>query len=536
MKTLRMLVPALLVVAASVSCGRKSDILARVGEREITVEQYRQAFAALSPEEQVGVLEPTGRLALMDRLITKNLLELALEATPPDSGDNRWISLYEDARLSDDWRGQQYESFFAAGTDTASLLSLTRRFRLRIVLMPDSSSAAAIASAWGRGGNVQPDSTALAPWSAGGSSLRTLDGPLLALPSDITEIVGPRAGEGAFVFPVYGAWAAAEFDLTGQVSDTLPSGIGTISFLKWMESRTALEPVSSAIDSFAAGLAVVDGTYRPGVDVDGATVLVRYEGGAVTAGDIAWLLESMKPDSFFGMEVPEELQAFAPPRPGPAGAGVDIWFYATSIASTRWAASMARSAGLQEDPGSVGAMASVEALLRRSVLSRVPPPDSAVVLDFYQRNRGALLYPERRSVLLAYLPEELSDSLGPVSSFDAVETWSPLDEEGDPVPTPLQVPESFGPMGEAIFSSAEGSFGGPVETGTEGVVAYFQVVEVAPPDTAEASEIWGLLSEAARAEDVEARFAAFVSELRLQYGVEIDSAAVEAVDPWGSTY
>jgi hypothetical protein len=91
-------------------------------------------------------------------------------------------------------------------------------------------------------------------------------------------------------------------------------------------------------------------------------------------------------------------------------------------------------------------------------------------------------------------------------------------------------------MAGPIFAADSGVVTGPVGTGTDSLMAFFMVVKIAAPDTADASSVWPFLEAGARAESVEAAFSAYLSELRSRFGVEIDSTAVEAVDPWGSSY
>ena len=69
---------AMILLAAG--CGSRRETLATVGDRRITRQDFISAFSSMSPSEQVDVLEPGGRLALVDRLIDKNLLEIALES------------------------------------------------------------------------------------------------------------------------------------------------------------------------------------------------------------------------------------------------------------------------------------------------------------------------------------------------------------------------------------------------------------------------------------------------------------------------
>jgi hypothetical protein len=523
----------------AISCGRDRSVLAKVGNHEIRTGEYREAFASLSPQEQVEVLRPGGRTALLERLVTKNLLELACDSGNTRASSAAWVDLYETSWLAREWSEIEYQGYRSAQTDTTSLLALTQGFRLAIALLPDSDSAVSTLSGWTANGPSAPSRTALAPWTAGGSSFRVLNGIMLNLSPDLEAAISAHAGsDDPFAFPIYGAWAVAAIDTIGPLSDTLPAGIGTFSFLRDVERRAGVGPSSRGIESLSSLMVMGDnGYYFPDLSgIDPGTVLAVWDGGIVTAGEVAGLFEAIQPDSFFGGAVPEELSVFAPPQAGPAGPAIDLWFYVTALAQTRWEAEQGRAAGLNPDSAHAGMMATVENLLRREVLERAGTPDSSAMLDYYSRNRGSLVYPERRSVVLAYVPSELADSIGLPPDFGPLSQWTPLDSGGRPIPTPLQPPESFGPMAEAVFSAEQGIVTGPVETGTPGMAAYFQVLSIAPPDTAEAFEVWPLLESGARAEKVEAAFGAYISELRSRFGVEIDSTAVEAIDPWGSSY
>jgi hypothetical protein len=522
----------------AISCGRDGSVLAKVGDREIRTVEYREAFASLTPQEQVEVLRPGGRTALLERLVTKNLLELASDSGSTGASSAAWVDLYETSWLARKWSEIEYQGYRSAPTDTTSLLALTQGFRLAIALLPDSNSAASTLSGWTAGGPSAPSRTALAPWTAGGSSFRLLHGMMLNLAPDLEAAISGHTGSDPFAFPIYGVWAVAAFDMIGPLSDTLPAGIGTFSFLRDVERRAGVSPSSRGIESLSSSMIMGDNGYCfPDLSgIDQGAVLASWNGGIVTAGDVVGLFEAIQPDSFFGGVVPEELSVFAPPRPGPAGPAIDLWFYVTALAQTRWEAEQGRAAGLSPDSAQAGMMATVENLLRREVLQRAGTPDSSAMLDYYSRNRGSLVYPERRSVVLAYVPSELADSIGLPADFGPLSQWTPLDPAGRPIPTPLQPPDTFGPIAEAIFSAEPGIVTGPVETGTPGMTAYFQVLSIAPPDTAEAFEVWPLLESGARAERIEAAFGAYISELRSRFGVEIDSTAVEAIDPWGSSY
>ena len=146
------------------------------------------------------------------------------------------------------------------------------------------------------------------------------------------------------------------------------------------------------------------------------------------------------------------------------------------------------------------------------------------------------MIPERRSALLAYIPEEAADSIGTPDSFDELSSWTFVDESGSPAPTQPQPAEAFGAIADTLFSQSPGVLCGPLDMGVEGARAYFQVVDILPEQPAEPAEIWGILSDDCRAVRIQETFDAFMEELAADMGVEIDTSAVENVDPWSGSY
>lgn len=518
------------------SCGGRRGVLAEVGDSEITRDDFVKAFCMLAPAEQVRVLEPGGRVALLDRLVTKKILEMSL-ACEDTTGASFWTALYEDAWLADRWR----QTAFSAFRDTAETDAdaLTRQARLRIVLVPDSAAAARCASEWGSADWSPPSVTSLAPWSAGGSSYRVLEGPLFALPPDLAGVLLPLEGSGPSVFPMYGAWAAAELNLGEQLTESLPPGAADmLAFESLLRRESGIRPSSPAIEALSRTMTVgEDGRYTlpPPEPGDAGGVLVEWNGGSIDAAGVALLFREVRPSAFFD-GVPPELQSLAAPPPGPAGPGVDLWFYLVGLAQRRWEAGMGRASGLDPDTSEVAAMARVEHMLRRNVLETLTPPDSSSVMSFFERHRDDLQVPERRSVLIAYVPSEIADSLGAADGFEEVAGWAPAGPDGSPLPTPPQPPEAFGSLAEAVFSASEGVVTGPVPASVENLSAYFEVVSVVPAGTADPAEIWPLLEGWAGREALVESYRAYISELRSHFSVDIDSSAVESVDPWGGTY
>ncbi len=524
-------------LALTAGCGGGSDVLARVGEREITAADFREAFNRLSPSEQVDVLEPGGRLALVERLAIRNLLELALEDRGAPGAD-WWVEQYSDAWLAAQWTGAGFSEFAESGPSPEDLTGLARRFRLRIILLPDSATAALALSLWAEPDLARRVDMALAPWSIGEVSHRVLEGQAWQMPVEIETRLEGCEGSGPVIIPIYDAWAVAEIWAgEDQPVDSVPPEASIVAFSRHLDSLAGIMPSSHAIEEMSRHLEVRDGRYAlaGSFDMDPSTVLVRYDGGGVTAGELAELIERTGAWSFFG-QPPAELESLVMRPPMGVGAGIELWFYAEGVARTRWQADRGREAGLDPADAEIPVMASVEHLLRLEVLEAVAEPDSAGVMAYYQSAGSRYTIPERRSVLIAYVPRETADSLGTPASFDALSGWTPLDSLGAPVPTPPQLAEVFGPLAGPVFSAEPGAVCGPFDIGMDGLSAYVQVVEVVPPAPAAPGEIWSRLVDDCRAVRIQDAYAALLGELRSEIGIEIDTAAVENVDPWSGSF
>jgi hypothetical protein len=253
----------------------------------------------------------------------------------------------------------------------------------------------------------------------------------------------------------------------------------------------------------------------------------------LTTGQMVDLIGRTGRWSFFGAP-PAELSSTLPRYPSTAGPGVDLWYSVVMTAQTRWQAAMAREAGLDPDEAGISLMATVEHLLRLEVLQAVTEPDSSALAAFYAAHPDMYVLPERRSVLLAYVPSDMADTLSP-SSFDELLGWTPVDSAGRPVPTPPRDSGVFGPLGPAVFSAEPGVLTGPVAV-NDSLAAFFQVEAIEGGMPADPSAIGPVLAADCRAVAVQDAYLAFVEELAAEIGVEIDTARVEAVDPWSGSY
>ncbi|MBN1434886.1 peptidyl-prolyl cis-trans isomerase, partial [Candidatus Fermentibacterales bacterium] len=264
-------------------------------------------------------------------------------------------------------------------------------------------------------------------------------------------------------------------------------------------------------------------------------VLCRGDGGDVTAGEVRDLLERLRPESFMG-GLPEELSLFGPPVPGALGPELDLWFYVQRLAQVRAQAEAGRSRGLDDGVEDIAQFALVEHMIRMEVLETAREVDSSYVLDYYGSNRELFFMPERRSILLAYVPADSLGRVGRPGDFSDLSGFTMLDESGEPLPTPLQVRQAFGPLADAVFSAEEGMLTGPLQDPGSGINVFFQVVDIEEEGYADPCEIWAGLSDVAVRYSISSGFESFLEELSADYGVEIDSSAVSQVDPWGGAY
>ncbi|KZD15023.1 MAG: hypothetical protein BWX47_01330 [candidate division Hyd24-12 bacterium ADurb.Bin004] len=525
---------AMILLAAG--CGSRRETLATVGDRRITRQDFISAFSSMSPSEQVDVLEPGGRLALVDRLIDKNLLEIALESRGAP-GSEWWVSLYEDAALAPAWTRARFTEVMGDNPDMNDFLYLSGTFSIRVILVPDSTTAVKALENWRSPGFPSGMVMSLAPWSTGGSSHREMEGYLWQFPVDLQIAFSEHQGDGPVIEPLYGAWAVAELEVDPTPAlDSIPPEAVMSVFNLARRTEMDLALSSGAISALAEALVVDDDGYHIAdtSGLDRSEVLASYAGGGITTGDVIDLVTRTDRWQFFG-NPPAELAEFIMPTPSGVAPGIDLWFFVSSVAQTRWAAAQARAAGMEDETGSTALMASVEHLLRLEVLDRVEEPDSSSVMAWYEANIEYYTIPERRSALVAYLPAASADSAGTPSSFAELARWTVVDSSGAPCPTPLQPEDAFGAVGGLVFSSEPGQLTGPVEIGAEGFRGYVEVVDVLPPEPAQPERIWRIIRDDCRIVRIQEAFSSFMSELRTETGVEIDTSAVENVDPWAGT-
>lgn len=503
--------------ALTLSCGGSGDTLATVAGEPVTVDDFLEAFQGLPPDRQVAVLEPGGRMALVQSIITKRLLDEASEMSPA-ADESFWVEIYSDSWLSDSLVRSMAVEFdpqeVLAGLDSSVYL-------LTVALLPDSATASETAARWNSQGPSDPGGTLVAPWSMGsGTSFRLMSGPVWQFPAGLVPLLSL---DSAAVIPLYGAWVvgmARETEITAE-----PDYNASMSLFGWELERAAGVSLSApAVNAFL-------GNSLRDYPEDGEPV-ASWEGGSLSPGFLRKLLTDVRRSSFPD-SVPGELASFTP-LSGPADTASAVWFMVMSASRTMAMADLARSRGASA-PDGVGDYARIEALVRERAV-RPAFPDSSGVRAFYSANHDRYCLPERRSVLLGYVEEDLLPGLEGAGGFEDLHQFHTMaDSAGDPVPTPLQPVEAFGPeLGERIFQAQPGDFCGPVITGG-GLAAYFQVVEAAPPDTLPLSAIYGTVEDDLFRVRFDSLFAALVDSLGAELEVDVDTAAVERVDPWAAS-
>lgn len=528
------LLPTAMLAVTVLSCGGQGplegpeDALARVGDHFITEEDFRQVFSELSPEQQVSVLDPGGRLSLVDRMINKELLELAADSLELREMD-WWKSLYAQADLADRYSAAMAESARSLAADTARWPE-ENWFVMDIVLMRDSAAAAEVARAWQSEGPSAPDSAAmaLAPWSRGGSSFRRLENYVALMPAYLSEKVLDHIDEGVTVARMFDGWAvfritAREPETPMRVENAIPATMANMVY-----SEAGLLPRSGAIERFVAGLVAEGGSYVPGEGPwEPGDTLVSYRGGALTAADAAEVFGKLRRNNF--LSEPDELARLMPPRPGRRNSDVDLWMYLTGLARLRWQADKALEEGLEADSRLLR-MAEVEHLLRTMVIDSLRSVDTPTLESFYTENIQQYTLPERRVVLRADIPA--SDTAG----MSGIASLGDLEAEGDSAIrmslSPALAEGAFGPLGEEVFDADTSGVHGPVALADTLPLIYFQVMAVLPDSVMELSDIADRVRSDYVSQNVDSRLSEFLMELRDAYDVEIDSTAVKRVDPW----
>ncbi|MFO7625907.1 MAG: peptidylprolyl isomerase [Candidatus Fermentibacteraceae bacterium] len=497
-----------------VSCGGSPERLGSVAGQDITVDEFLETFNDLPPDRQVAVLEPGGRLELMRSMVTKKLLLAACDMTPAQDTDF-WVDLYETAWLSDSITRSLAMAFdpepVLAGLDSTV-------YSIHVVLLADSATARQVAATWRAAAPSDPGGSLLAPWSGGsGTSYRIMSGPPWQFTSAFRQLLDNRDVQ---VLPRYGAWLVGRALPTE--SKAVPDQNSGMSLFGWEVERVAGVTVDAPeLNRFAL---------YPS-ETEAETVLAFWNGGQLTTQEMARILERVSYRSFPD-GVPPELSAFNRQATS-ADSITSLWFSVLSASRSMALAGIARSQGAGV-PRSTIDYARTEALVRERVI--IPAmPDSSQVALFYTETPERYSLPERRSVLLGYVEQSRVPQLQSAQDFsDLGEFNSMTDSFGNLIPTPLQPMEAFGAiLGERVFSAPLGAFQGPIESGEE-LAAYFRVIAVAPPDTLPLETVYELVELDLFRSRFENFFTEFIDSLTLELGIEIDTTAVERVDPWAA--
>jgi hypothetical protein len=429
----------------------------------------------------------------------------------------------------------------AQGIDSLWIDSLlSTGISLTTVLMDDSAEAARLLAAWEADGPSEPtEGMALAPWTLNSSSYIELEGDMFHFLSGDPAFARasiPMADMGFVQIPLFGEWII--FRLNTRRLDTRGFNLAEMAqgFASARIGAKMLVTVySAAVADLSGHLAAVDGRYliRDEEGIDRDMIVASFPGGTVTAGRIVDLFRMVTPENFFE-GVPQELGMLAPPMPM-IDPRIDLWMFIGNVGSTYYQAALALEAGCVF-PREEADLTTTEHLLRVAALEGAAALDTVDALRFYEENQDYYTLPELRSVLLAYVPEEWLPTEPPASFDDLDRFYSTTDSLDQMMPTPPRPIEIFGPTGEAIFAAGQGEFTGPVEvTGTD-LHAWFEVVEIVPPGAASPDEILPLLLRDCRMSAIGSGLDAYFEELRTRFDIEIDSSAVEQVDPWATVY
>ncbi|MEA3265443.1 MAG: peptidylprolyl isomerase [Candidatus Fermentibacteria bacterium] len=509
------------------SCGNSGE-LGTVAGIPVTTDEYLIVFNNLPADMQVSVLEPGGRLELMNRIVMKRSLLSAWQEDQTVSAG--WEDLYKTSMLADSMFNRIGFGFDQAMyIDSISACGYSG-FSLRAVLLDDSTTAADMAFEWNAGNYDSSVLSLSAPWSlADGSSYRTFSGPVQRITTTFLPLLSMETGT-AHVLPMYGEWCVCILNLSeGEwVQDEEAVSMG---FMGAVAAATPHVILSRGISSLAASCVVS----RVGiVSAGGGSTepVVLFSNDTLTVADILDIMEKAHPANYSG-QVPDELSVFSPPQAF-STKEVALWFYVKAVAQKYGLAELATEQGILLPEDALD-YARAESVIRTRVL-QASIPDSSEVASWFEENSDMFLMPERRSVLLGYTTAtEASDSQTASSFAGLADCQTLVDSSGVMVPTPLRVSDAFGQvLGSAIFAADSGVFSGPVMLEGE-LAAWFEVIEIAPPDIALLEDVYLQAELLAASGMFSSGFDALMNELFVTYTVTIDTAAVEEIDLWGGT-
>ncbi len=509
------------------SCGNSGE-LGSVGGIPVTTQEYLTVFNNLPADMQVSVLEPGGRLELMNRIVMKRSLLAAWQDDQTVSAG--WEDLYRTSMLADSMFNR-----IGFGFDQTAYLDSIREcgysgFSLRAVLLDDSVNADEMAFEWNSGNYDASVLSLSAPWSlADGSSYRSFSGPVQRITTTFLPLLSMETGV-AHVLPMYGEWCVCILNLSeGEwVQDDEAVSLGFLSTVAVAAPHVIL---SRGISSLAENCTVStigivpqgEGSMEP---------VVLFSNDTLTVADILDIMRKAHPVNYSG-QVPDQISVFSPPQVF-STTEVALWFYVKAVAQKYGLAELATEQGvlLPEDALDYSR---AESVIRTRVL-QASIPDSSDVAAWFEENSELFLMPERRSVLLGYTTAAEASDSQTVSGFaELTGCQTVVDSSGVMIPTPPQVAEAFGEvLGSAVFAADSGVFTGPVILDEE-LAAWFKVIEVVPPEIALLEDVYPQAELLAASMMFSTGFDDLLSELFATYTVTIDTAAVTEIDLWGGT-
>ena len=536
------LIPTIFIIG--VSCGGKdSEELATAGDLTVTIDDFRVEFNSLSPSEQVEVLAPFGKLDLVTRLIYREML-LAEAEQMDNSKLSEWLSITELTRFSQDWHLTAMNAFDVANIDSILVDSLLRtHFTLSAVLLEDSLSAEQVKIDWIANAPSEPlTGMALAPWSINGNSYIDIQSDLFTFITSDPVFAGyavPYLDSGVTVFPAYGVWAVLKMNPAEQSDADISFTLNDVAphiFNSTLAEEAGVIIMSDAVRDFSLILQTAGGHYFiPDTAVyERSMQLAIYEGGDITAGEVASLIDLLQ-DNNFRDEIPTEYSyiSFGPPL---LGVETDLWRYVNHLAMIFWKADMGRRSGLVLEDAD-RELTITDYVIREMVIIPAMTIDSTDIMSYYENNTEFYALPELRAVELVYVPRELIDVETEYDTFESLpDYYSSLDSMGELIPTRTIPAHKYGPLGDSIFNADLNEFEGPIEFPGTDMYAFFRVVEIVPPGNSNPNDIYDVLYDDYRVLELNRLLGLYLEELWAKYEVKIDSAMVDTVDPWQSNY
>ncbi len=518
---------AMIMIFLISSCGRTGDP-GSVGGVPVTTEEYLAVFNNLPADEQVAVLEPGGRMELMNRIMVKRMLLSAWEEDRTVS--EGWEDLYRVSMLADSMFNRIGFAFDQPGYIDSMASCGYSDFTLRVVLLDDSLAALEMNDKWNSGNYDVSVPSMFAPWSLpDGSSYRSFTGPVQRITPSFFPLLAMETGI-AHVLPMYGEWCVCILNLTE--GEWIPADNATsLGFMNTVAVITPDTILSRGISALAANCTVSGTRIVPdGPGTREPVVLLGRD--TLTVADIVDVMMMADPVNFPG-EVPEEIAVFSPPEIFMTTEAT-LWFYVKSIAQRYGLAELAVENGIILPENALD-YARAECVMRSRVLE-ASIPDSAGVVLWFEENRELFHLPERRSVLLGYTDSSSTLDSQTALSFDELAGYQTVqDRSGTMMPTPLQVERAFGgELGSAIFAADSGVFSGPVLLDGE-LAAWFKVVEIVPPGIASLEDVYSQAELMAASMMFSSGFEGLMNDLNARYSATIDTAAVREIDLWGGT-